>query len=155
MSRRFSSYAIPRGIFDQAREIRMLTSPRWPSPSSAICTESQILLHLPEVRSPVQYLIDMGLRPTLARHISDVYLEFVSRYRQVFRSHFRRVIREGCYQPEYYRDIFTIQFRRTIKVRASQIMSTVWAWLCQAGLPLAASHPQCMDVSVSLQNPLT
>ncbi|KAI0257183.1 hypothetical protein BJV78DRAFT_1357307, partial [Lactifluus subvellereus] len=148
MSRRFSSHSLLRGIFDKARKLRILTNPHRPSLASEIQTLSQVLLHLPDVRSPVQYLIDMGLRPTLARHISSVYMEFVARYRQVFRSHFRRVIRGGCHQPEYYRDIFIIQFRGTIQVWESRIMSTVWVWLCQAGLPPAASHPQCVDIRV-------
>ena len=153
MSRRLFSHSLLRRIRDEAREIRVLTNPHCPSPAPEIRTISQVLLHLPDVRSPVQYLIDMGLRPTLARYISSVYMEFVTRYRQVFRSHFRRVIHGGCHlQSEYYRDIFIVQFRGTIQVWESQFISTVWVWLCRVGLPPAASHPQCMDVSVHLHN---
>lgn len=124
MSRRLFSHSLLRRIRDEAREIRMLTSPHLPSLASEIPIESQALLHLPDVQSPIQYLIDMGLRPTLARHMSNVYMEFVARYKQVFISHFRRVIHGGCHrQTEYRRDIFIIQFKRTIHVWSSQMMS--------------------------------
>jgi hypothetical protein len=147
MSGRISSL---RTIFDGAREILMFTAPHLPSPVSE--TETQLQLHLPDVQSPFQYLVGMGLTPTLARHISSVYMEFVARYRQVFRSHFRRVIYGGCHlQPEYYRDMFIIQFRGVIKAWGSQVMSTVRVWLCRAGLPPTASHPQIIDVSVPRQ----
>jgi hypothetical protein len=134
----------------------MLTGPHQPPLAFEIQTESQVLLlYLPDVRSPVQYLIDMGLRPTLARHISSVYMEFVARHRQVFRSYFHRVIRGGCRQPEYCREMFIVQFKWTIQVWESQIMSTVWNWLYRAGLSPTAYHPQCMDVSATFQNSLS
>jgi hypothetical protein len=155
MSRRISPHSLSllRSISDDAREILKLTKPYRPPMPSDIQTGSQILLHLPDVRSPVQYLIDMGLRPNIARHISSVYMEFVSRYSQVFRSHFRRVIRGGCHlAPEYYHDLFIVQFKGTIQVWGSQLMSTVRAWLCRAGLPPTAPHPQCVDVSVTLRS---
>lgn len=149
MSKRLFPHSLLRGIFDEAREIRVLTSLHRPSPTSDIRTVS---LHLPDVRSPVQYLISMGLRPTVARHVANIFMEFVARYRRIFRSHFRRAIHGNCHQPEYYRDIFIIQFKGAIQLWESQIMSTVWVWLCRVGLSPAASHPQCMDVSAPLQN---
>ena len=155
MSRIFSSHSLLQDIFDEARDIRTLTSPRHASLASEIGTGSQVLLHLPDVRSPVRYLIDMGLRPALARHITRVYMKFVARYRQVFGSHFRRVIHGGCHlQPEYYRDMFVVQFKRTIQVWESQIMSTVCVWLCRARLTPATSHPQCMNVSAPFKTRL-
>jgi hypothetical protein len=153
MSRRLSSHSFLRGISDKARENLTLTKPRRPSTVSEIRTDAQVLLHLPDVQSPFQYLIDMGLRPTLAQRISSVYMKFVARYRQVFSTHCRRVIRGGCHiEPEYYREMFIIQFKGTIQVWGYQIMSIVWDWLCRAGLPPTASHPQCLDVSATLQN---
>ncbi len=111
-----------RGIFEEARETRLLTSPRRPSPASEILAMSP--LHLPEVRSPAQYLIDMGLRPALARRISSIYMDFVARYRQIFESHF-------C---------------------PSRIMSNTWVWLSQTGqlpasvcsLDVRSPSPACM-----------
>ncbi len=121
-----------RGIFEEARETRLLTSPRRPSPASEILAMSP--LHLPEVRSPAQYLIDMGLRPALARRISSVYMDFVARYIQIFESHFCRTIHGSCLlNPEYYRNIFVIRFKGTIQVLASRIMSNTWVWLSQTG----------------------
>jgi hypothetical protein len=153
MSKRFSSHSLLRIISDEAREIRVLTKLHRPSRVSATRTESQVLLHFPDVQSPVQYLIDMGLRPTLARHISSIYMEFIARHKQVFRSYFRRITRGGCHlQPEYYRDMFIIQFRGAVKVWECQVMSIVWDWLCRAGLTPTASHPRCMDVSASFQD---
>ena len=153
MSRRFSplSLSLLRSISDDAREILMLTKPYRPPMASDIQTGPHVLLHLPDVRSPVQYLIDMGLRPALARHISSVYIEFVARYRQVFKSHFRRIIRDGCHlHPDHYRNVFIVQFKGTIQVWESQIVSTVCVWLCQAGLSPTVSHPQCMNVSATI-----
>jgi hypothetical protein len=153
MSRILSSHSLLRGISDEAREILMLTKPYRPLPVSDICTENEVLLHLPDVQSPVQYLIDMGLNPSLATHISSVYMEFIARHRQVFKFYFRRIIRGGCHlQPEYYRDSLIIQFRGMIQVWGSQIMSTARIWLCRAGLHPTASHPQGMDVSAILQH---
>jgi hypothetical protein len=152
MPRRISSHPLLRGIVDKAHELQVLTKLHWPSPVSEIRTGSQVLLHLPDVQSPIQYLIEMGLRPTLARHISSIYMEFVARFTQVFRSHFRRVIRRLPPSTLYYRDIFIIQFKGTIQVWESQLMSTVHAWLCRTGLPWTASHPQCMDVSATLRS---
>jgi len=144
MSRRLFSHSLLRGIVDKTCETRMLTNPNQPSSTSEILTMSPC--HLPDVRVPVQYLIDMGLRPALARRISSAYMDLVARYRQVFESHFRRVIHGGvCHiRSEYYRDTFVIQLRGTIQVWESRIMSTAWAWLCRAGL----SRPNFIDVRI-------
>jgi len=131
MSRLFS-HSLPRDIFNISREIRMLTSPDSLSYSSEI--RDTLPLHLPDVRTPAQCLIDLGLRPVLAQRLSSVYMDFVARYRQVFELYFRRVIHGGCQHPEYYRDIFVVQFNSTVQAWESQIMSTAWVWLCRAGL---------------------
>lgn len=146
MSRRLFSTYLPRGISDVAREIRMLTGPHQPT-ASEIRTVSP--LHLPDVWAPSQYLINMGFKPALARRLSNVYMDIVARYRQVFESYFRRAIQGSCHiHPGHYRDIFVIQFQGTIQVLKSQIMSAAWVWLCRAGLPPTLSWPQCIDVRV-------
>jgi len=133
MSRLFS-HSLLRDIFDISREIRMLTSPNSLSCSSEI--RDMLPLHLPDVRTPAQYLIDLELRPVLARRISSVYMDFFARYRQVFELYLRRVIHSGCQRQrlEYYRDIFVIQFMSTIQVWESRTMSTARVWLRPAGL---------------------
>jgi hypothetical protein len=139
MSRWFSR------ISDVAREIRMLASAHQPTPTSEIQTIPP--LHLPDVQASAQYLIDMGLTPALSRRLSGVYIDIVARYRQDLESHFRRAI-QGSYhlRPEHYRDIFVVQFKGTIQVLESQLMSAAWAWLCRAGLRPTPSRPQCIDV---------
>ena len=149
MSRLFS-HSLPRDIFDISREIRMLTSPDSPSYSSEI--RDMLPLRLPDVRTPAQDLIDLGLRPVLARRLSSVYIDFVARCRQVFQLYFRRIIHGGCHHPKYYRDIFVIQFNSTIQACESRIMSTAWVWLCQAGIsPTSFS----LDVRISGHSILT
>lgn len=146
MSRRLFSSSVSRFIFDVSREIRMLTSPHHP-PTSEIRTLSP--LHLPDVWTPCQYLINMGFRPALARRLSDVYMDIVARYKQVFESYFHRAIRGSCHlHPEHYSDIFVVQFRCTIQVLKSQFTSAAWVWLCRAGLPPTFFGPQSMDVSI-------
>jgi len=128
-----------------AYEIRTLTRPHPPSPE--IHTISP--LHLPDVRVPVQYLTDMGIRPALARRLSSIYMDFVSRYRQIFESYFRRVIQESHhFHPGHYRDIFVVQFKGTIRVLESRIMSIAWVWLCQTGLSPILFCPQRIDVRI-------
>jgi hypothetical protein len=106
--------------------------------------------HLPDVWAPAQYFIDMGLRPALARRLSNIYMGFVARYRQVFELYFRRAIQGNCdLHLEHYRDIFVVQFRGTIQVLESQFMSATWVRLCQAGLP-ALLWPQCIDVKITI-----
>ena len=150
------SNSLPRGIFDVAREIRMLTSPHQ-SPCQSPASEIQTLspLHLPDVQEPVQYLIDMGLRPALARCLLSVYMDSVARYRQVFQSYFRRAIQGSCHiNPEHYRDIFVVQFKGIIQVLESQFMSAAWVWLCRAGLPSTLFWPQCIDVRIPVYTTL-
>ena len=148
MSKRLFSNSLPRGIFDVAREIRMLTSPQQPT-GSEIEIRTLSPLHLPDVREPAQYLIDMGLRPALARRLSSVYMNSVARYRRVFESYFRLATQESChFHPERYRDIFVVHFRGTIQVLESRMVSTACVWLCRAGLPPTLFWPQCMDVRI-------
>jgi hypothetical protein len=145
MSRRLFSHSLPRDIFGVSREIRMLTGPHLPSSTSE--GPDMFPLRLPDVRTPAQYLIDLGLRPALARRISRLYMDFVARHRQVFESYFHRIIHDGCQHPEYYRDIFDIQFRGTIQVWESRIMTAARIWLCKAGLLPPRPFP---DVRTSL-----
>lgn len=148
MLRRLSSNSLPREIFDVFREIRKLTGPHQ-VPASEIWTLSP--LHLPHVREPTQYLIDMGLRPALARRLLSVYMDSVARYRQVFESYFYLAIQESRhFHPERYRDIFVVHFRSTIQELASKMVSTACAWLCQAGLPPAFLASQHIDVRISV-----
>ena len=144
MSRRLFSSYLPRGISNVAREIQILTSPYQP-PASEIRTLSP--LHLPDVWAPSQYLMNMGFRPALARRLSGVYMDIVTRYRQVFESYFRRAIQGNCHHhPEHYCDIFVVQFKGTIQVLESQFMSAAWVWLRQAGLLPSLFWPQRIDV---------
>ena len=131
MSRLFSQTLL-RDIFDISREIRTLTSSDSPSHSPEI--RDILPLHLPDVRTPAQDLIDLGFRPALVRRISSVYMDCFTRCRQVFELYFRRVIHGGCQHPEYYRDIFVVQFKSTVQVLESRIMSTARVWSCQAGV---------------------
>ena len=131
MSRLFL-HSLSRDIFAISRETRLLTSPDLLSYSSEI--RDMLPLHLPDIRTPAQDLIDLGLRPPLARRISSIYMDFFARCREVFELHFRRVIQGGCQHSEYYRVIFVAQFKSTIQIWKSRIMSTARVWLCQAGL---------------------
>jgi hypothetical protein len=148
MSRRLFSQSLLRGIFEETRKTRMLMSSHQPPPSPASEIRSISTFRLPDVLAPDQYLIGMGIKPALARRLSDIYMDSVARYRKVFESYFRRAIQGSCHlRPEHYRDIFGIQFKGTIQVLGSQFMSAIWIWLCQAGLP---THfwPQCIDVKI-------
>jgi hypothetical protein len=153
MSRKLLSNYLPRrGISVVAREIQMLTSPHQ-RPASEI--QTLFPLHLPDVWAPSQYLIDMGLRPALARRLSTVYMDIVARYRQVFESYFRRAIQGSSHHhPEHYCDIFIIQFKGIIQVLESQFMSAALAWLCRTGLPPALFWPQCIDVRITVYTTL-
>ena len=151
MSRRLFSDSVSRFICDVSREIRMLTTPRQP-PASEIRTLSP--LHLPDVREPAQYFIDMGLRPALARRLSSDYMSIVARCRQVFELYHSRAIQGSCHlHPKHYRDIFVVQFRGTIQVLESQFMSTTLVWLRRAGPP-TLFFPRCIDVSHVYTTPL-
>jgi hypothetical protein len=143
MSRRLFSF-LPQDIFDVFHEIRMLTGPHQ-APASEIRTLSP--LHLPDVREPAQYLVDMGLSPAFSRRLLNVYMDSVARYRRVFESYFRRAIQGSCHlNLEHYRDIFVVQFKGTIQVLESQFMSAAWVRLCRAGLSPTLFRPQCIDV---------
>ena len=147
MSRRLFSNSLLRGIFDVAREIRMLTNSQRPSPTPEIRTMSS--LRLPDVWASSQYFINMGLKPALARRLSSVYMDIVTRYKQVFESYFCLAIQGSCHlHPEHYRDIFVAQCKGTIQVLESQLMSAACVWLCRAGLPPTLSWPQCIDVRI-------
>lgn len=94
------------------------------------------IFHLPDVQAPAQYLIDMGIKPALARRLSDIYMDFVARYKEVFESYFRRAIQGSCdLHPDHYRDLFVVQFKGTIQALESRFMSATWVWPCQAGQP--------------------
>lgn len=130
----------------------MLAGPHQP-PASEIRTLTP--LHLPDVREPAQYLIDMGLRPALARRLVSAYMNTVSRYRQVFESYFLRAVQGSCHHdPGHYNDIFVVQFKGTIQVLESQFMSAAWVWLYRAELPPTLFWPQCMDVRIPVYTPL-
>lgn len=147
MSRRPFSNSLLRGIFDVAREIRTLTNPHWLSPAPEIRTSSP--LHLPDVAEPAQFLIDLGLRPALARRLSSVYMDIVGRYRRVFELYFRRALQGSCnHHPEHYRNTYVVQFSGTIQVLESQFMSAAWDWLRQAGLLPTLFWPQNIDVRI-------
>lgn len=148
MSRRLFSDSVSRFIFDVSREIRILTTPRQ-LPASEVRTLSP--LHLPDVRTPSQYLINMGFRPALARRLSSIYMDIVARYEQVFESYFRRAVQGSCHlHPGHYRDVFVVQFKGTIQVLESQFMSAAWLWLCRAGLLPTPFRPQCIDVRIRI-----
>lgn len=107
-------------------------------------------LHLPDVRAPGQYLIDMGLKPALAQHLSSVHMDFVARLRQVFESNFCRAIQGSRnLRLEHYRNVFVVQFKGTIQVLESQFISATWVWLRQAGLP-TVFWPQTIDVKIPI-----
>lgn len=103
-------------------------------------------LYLPEVCAPAQYLIDVGLRPSLARQLSRTYMDSVDRYRKACESHFERATRGG-HLTEYYREVFIVLFKRTTQAWGSQIVSIVRMRICQAGTPLATIGPERLDVS--------
>jgi hypothetical protein len=152
MSRILFSYSLLRDISDVSCEIGMLTSPQQLSSTYEI--QSTPPLRLPDVWAPSQYLINMGLRPALARRLSGVYMDIVARYRQVFESYFRRAIQGSCHHhPEHYCDIFVVQFKGTIQALNSQFMSAAWVWLCRVGLPPTLFWPQCIDVRIPIYTP--
>ena len=150
MSRRLFSQSFLRGIFEETRKTRMLMSSHQPSPSPASEIRTMSTFHLPNVQAPAQYLIGLGIRPALARHLSSIYMDLVARLRQVFESYFRRAIQGNCdLHLEHYRDTFVVRFKGTIQVLQSQFMSATWAWRCQAGLPTRL-WPQCIDVKIPI-----
>ena len=148
MSGRLFSRSLSRYISEISREIQMLTGPHFPSPAPEI--RSMSTFHLPDVQAPTQHLIGMGIKPALARRLSNIYMDSVARCKQVFELYFRRAIQGSCHlRPEHYRDIFDVQFKGTIQVLESQFMSVTWVWLCQAGQP-TLFWPQCIDVRIPI-----
>jgi hypothetical protein len=137
-----------RDIFDGSREILQLSNTYGYTPAKLESwTTSRIHLHLPEVCAPAQYLIDMGLRPALARRLSGTYMDVVARYRETCQSYFDRATQGGGHFTEYYREVFIILFKRTIQAWGSQIVSIVRVRLCQGGAPQAAVRPERVDAS--------
>ncbi len=150
MSRRLFFQSFLRGIFEETRKTRMLMSSHRPPPSPAFEILSMSTFHLPDVQAPAQYFIGMGIRPALACRLSNIYVDLVARYRQVFESYFHRAIQGSRHlRLEHYRDIFVVQFKGTIQVLESQFMSATWVWLCQAGRP-TLFWPQCIDVKIPI-----
>jgi len=151
MPRRLFSQSLLRGILEETPKTRMLMCSHRLPPSPASEFRSMSTFHLPDVHAPAQYLIGMGIRPTLACRLSNIYMDFVARYRQVFESYFRRTIQGNCdHHLEHYRDIFVVQFRGTIQVLESQLLSATWVWLCQAGAPTL--FWPCIDVKIPIFN---
>ena len=148
MSEIFFPRSLSRYISDVSREIQVLTGPHFSSPAPEIRPMSTF--YLPDVRELTQYLTGMRIRPALACRLSNIYMDIVAQYRQVFESYFCRAIRGNCdLHLEQYRDIFDVQFRGTIQVMGCQFMSAVWGWLCQAGLP-TLFWPQDIDVKIHI-----
>jgi hypothetical protein len=139
--------SLTQAISDSSRELRSLSDLHCHSiPGFKPLATPQLHLHLPEVWSPAQYLIDMGLRPALARRLSGTYMDVVARYRETCQSYFDRATRGGHF-TEYYREVFIILFKRTIRVWDSQIVSIVRMRLCQAVTPQATVRPERVDAS--------
>ena len=128
--------------------MRLLSDTHGYTPSHLESSAPQYHLQLPEVWPPAQYLIDMGLRPSLARRLSTVYMDFVDQHRKICRSHFDRASLGGCHLNEYYREVFVILFKRTVQAWGSQIVSIVRVQLCQAGSREASIRPERVDVSI-------
>lgn len=143
-----------RDVFDDSRGIRGFSDIHDYTPAGLEYIESSMTshlhLHLPEVWAPAQHLIDAGLRPTLARRLSSTYMHFVARYRKTCQSHFDRATRGRSRLTEYYREVFTVLFKRTIQASGSQIISIVRVHLCQAGAPQATVRPERIDASASV-----
>ena len=127
-------FSFMRDIFDGSREMRLLSDAHGYTPTGLeSSTISQPHLHLPEAWPPAQYLVDMGLRPALARRLSSTYMDFVDRYRKTCQSHFNRATCGG-HLTEYYREVFVVLFRRTVQAWDSQIVSIARVQLYQAGV---------------------
>lgn len=144
-------FSFMRNIVDDSREILLLADTHgYTRTGLESSTTSQCHLHLPEVWAPAQHLIDVGLRPGLARRLSNTYMHFVARYRETCRSHFDRATHGRRYLNEYHREVFTVLFKRSIQASGSQIISIVRLHLCQAGAPQAVISPERMDASISV-----
>ena len=142
-------FSILRDILDDSREMRLLSDSHGYTLSRLESSAPQLPLRLPEVLAPAQYLIDVGLRPALARRLSSTYMDFVDRYRKTCQSHFDHATRGG-HLTEYHREVFTVLFRRTTRTWGSQIVSIVRVQLCQGGTSQATICPERVDASTAV-----
>ena len=155
MSGRIFSISITQAILDGSRKLRSLSDLHCHSlPGFESQAAPQFHLHLPEVWAPAQYLIDVGLRPALARRLSSTYMDFVDRYRKTCQLHFVRAT-HGGHLTEYCREVFIVLFRRTTQAWGSQIVSIVRAQLCQAGAPQATVDASTIVSSIAPRNAKT
>jgi len=135
-----------RTVSNRARDLLAISNIRQPPRITEAQASSQ--LHLPEVLLSAQYLIDMGFTPPIAQRLYTVSMAFVKLYGQGFESHFDRIICGGCrLHPDYYRNVFTVRYERTIQAWTSQFFSTVWVRLHQGGLHPATLQAGRVDVS--------
>ena len=152
MSKKSFLQSFLRSTFEETHKTRMLVISHRPPPNINSASEIRAMstFHLPDVQAPAQYLIGMGIKPALACRLSNIYMDFVTRHRQIFGSYFRRAIQGNCdLNLDHYRDTFVVQFRRTIQALGSQFMSAIWVWRCQVGQPTLFS-PQCIDVKIPI-----
>jgi hypothetical protein len=134
-------------IFDDSRQIQVLSGMPYPT-LAGLESPMTSRLHLPEVRAPAQYLIDMGLQPALAQQLSNTYSNFVAQYKKTCQSHFNHAIYGGCHLPtECYREVFIVLFRRTIQAWDSKFASMVRVRTCEAGALQAPLLPERVNVS--------
>lgn len=142
-----------QAILESSREIRSLSDPHCRPPlgfePATPTPQLQLQLQLPEVRLPSQYLIGMGIQPTLAQQLSKTYMDFVSRNRTSCELHFNRAIHGGSQLPiEYYREVFVVLYKRNIQAWDSKFVSMVRVRVCQVGAPQMSFHPERVDVSI-------
>lgn len=150
-----------RDIFDDSHRLWLL-SDKHGYTATGLKSSTTSQLHLPEVLAPAQYLIDVGVQPSIARRLSSTYMEFVDRYRKICQSHFDRAT-HGGHLNEYYQEVFVVLFRRTTQAWGSQIVSIVRGRLCQASASQTAVRPGRVDASTiiisdiphAILNPLT
>src|SRR5258708_31956600 len=109
-------FTFMRDIVNDSREILLLSDTHgYTLTSLEPSTTSQLRLRLPEVWAPAQYLIDVGLRPGVARRLSSTYMDSVARYRETCQSHFDRATHGGGHLTAYYREVFIVLFKRMIQ----------------------------------------
>ena len=148
MSGRIFPRSFMQAILDNAHEIRSLSELYCHSlPSFEPPPAPQLHLHLPEVCAPARYLIDVGFRPALARRLSSTYMDIVDRYRKACHSYFHRVTHRGGHFNEYYREVFTVLFERTVQAWGSRFVSIIRVRLSQAGSPQASIRPEHVEAS--------
>ena len=136
-----------REILADSREILLLSDTYGYKPTGLQPSPtSQLQLHLPEVLAPAQYLIDVGLQPAVAQRLSSTYMDYVDRYKTTCQSHFDRAT-HGGHLTGYYRKVFVILFKRTVRAWNSQIVSTVRVLLCQANAHQVTIRSERVDAS--------